>query len=337
MEDRKNITIEDDAYDIIVNSPTEVYGSLSDAYASMKSNQDVMRNMGLSMSRSLQQLYGSMKPITPEFSKTAIASMTAGLSKVAEASKAATAQFNYAGTASAFSKLGQSIAKSNAIAETIKNSSTLAMTESMRKSMEASSRALSARFEMKGLSVPAEQIRTVVAANRALPKSIPALPTTAVTSLQSSLAAAIPKPPSYFDSLKSGLELFAGAARKIADLVSPFVKAAAGALSRFKDYLQKNVHPLLEKLRSIKPWPFLKRHAHKALLYLRRRWLSRRSKPLPLDEESFRKTIALQPIGPAASFEYFEFADRIRHINLRCHQRISEDTDDLNDSFLLAS
>ena len=381
MEDRKIITIEDDADDIIVDSPTEVYGSLSEAYASIRSNQDAirdafasirssqdnmraaldtikssrsklseayasirvnqdaMRSVAQSMSKSLQKIYECTKPvITPDFNKAALASMTTGLCKIAEASKLAAANVDYTGTASAMAKLSQSIAKSTDIAETIRKSSTLAMTESVRKSIEASSRALSDSFAAKGLTVSADQLKGVVTANKTLAASIPKLPAIAVPSLQTSLADVLPKTASLISGATKGLAMFAGASLKIAEWIktSPLVEAATSALTKIRDYWQDNITPLLEKIRSIKPWPFIKKHALRFLLYLRKRWLNRRRKPIPLDEESFRKILALQPIGPATSFEFIEFADLIRLTYLRKHQRISDDTDDLNDSFLLA-
>ena len=379
MEDRKIIKIEDDADEIIVDSPAEVYGSLSEAYASIRANQDAirdayasirssqnnmraaldtikssrsainaayasirsnqetMRNVSQSMGKSLQKICDCSKLITPAINKEALASMTAGLCKVAEATKAISSQYDFSGTATALSKLSQSMAKSNAIAETIRSSSTLAMTESVRKSMAASSRALSEHFDIKGFSVPAEQLRAVVATNRLLPENIPTLPATAMPSLQSSLAAAIPKPPSILSSFKVGLERFAGFSVKIAEWIrtSPLFEAATSAISKLREYLQVKIGPLFETLRAYKD--SFKRLALRALLYLHKRWLSRRRKPLPLDDESFRRALALQPLGPVAPVEYIEFANRIRIRYLRKHQRISEDTDALNDNYMLAS
>jgi hypothetical protein len=339
-DDIKRLTIEEEC-ELLDSSPAEAFRGLSEAFASIKSNQDAIRDAGLSANKAIQHLYKSLKPVSPAFNKTALASMTAGLSKVALASKAVSTQFNYTGTSSAISKIGQSMARSSAIAETMRNhsSTTLKMIEASRKSVEVSSRALSASFERRGLTVPTEQLHTAVVANKVLPQSIPALPATAIPALQTSLASVIPKAPALMDGIKRGLTVFAELSLKVADWLktSPIIEAATKAIGQFRNYLQKSVGPLLEKLRSIKPWAIIKKYGRKGLLYLRKLWLSRKRKPLPLDEESFRKAIALQPIGPATSFEFFEYADRIRHIHLRCHQRISEDTDDHNGELLLVS
>ena len=379
MEDIKIITIEDDADDIIVDSPAEVYSSLSEAYASIRSNQDAirdayasirssqenmraaldtiktirsainaayasissnqetMRNAARSLSKGLQKFYQITKPVTPAINSEAMKSMTAGLSKFAEVTKTISSQYDFSGAAAALTKMSQAMAQSNVIAETIKNSSTLAMTEVVRKSTEASSRALAAHFAAKGLSVPAEQLRGFIASTSALPECIPAIPSTAMTSFASSISAVVPKTPSLFNSIRMGLSRFAGVSFKIAEWfkTSSFFEAARSALVNLRDYLSTNINPIFEKLRTYRTG--LKKFALRALLYLRKRWLARRGKPYPLDGKSVERILVSQTLGPVAPVEYVEFADRFRQSYLRRHQRISEDTDDLNDSFLLAS
>lgn len=376
MEDQsKNnvVVIEDDDCDIIVDSPAEVYGSLSEAYASIRSNQEAirdayaairsnqdcvrealksikasqsairearasiqvntkaMRSVSQSMSESVRKVYECTKPITIDVNKSALAGMVSGLTKFAEASKAVTASINTQGMATALSKIGQSFAMSEKLAESLRSSSALLAGDAVRNAINATSCAVPDCSKL-GMTSAANNMCKAISSNLNTAEIVkPA------TTALSTLAAAVVPRQNLLDSIQGALSRFAIAGTKIAEWIktSPLIEAATTALNRLREYLQINIAPVFEKLRGMKF--SLRSYGRWILLYLRKKWLARRGKPYPLDDRSFKLVLLSIPIGPEAPVEYVDFSDRIRHIYLQKHQRISDDTDDVNNIILAAA
>lgn len=346
---------------IVIDVPSTAISGLSDINSTLPAwDSSAIRAASASLSDTCRRLSESIQPAlaTGLYASAVSESMSNSMSRIAESIKPLVSTCAMEGMTTAAERLRDSIALSPALTEAIRPAavesissmakslcSTIALDSSVTAALGNSLQAQTSIVEsvkpliessaMEGITSVAESAKEMLAANTAISESCAGVANAAIEAIGPSLTESV-KP------ARSVLDLFAGPATISFDISG--ITSAISKLFDFRDMfaemferMRETFSRITEMMRAV--WETagqsLSGLAHLLFHYLYHVWQNRpRFLALPWHNK-IQYAAAFVNIGLSPPGQVREYVVRIRQRYLLKHQRKSDESEDLNDSFSL--
>ena len=341
---------ENEIYDgeIVIDCPTTALANAADAYKAICSswNTDALRSATASLSDTFRKISDSIQPVLASslYASAVSESMTNSMSCIAESIKPLTSAYAMEGMTTAVERLRESVAINPAVSEALQNTAsasiasvaesirdsmaidpgiTTALGSTIQNSMAEAVQPLVSSSVLEGISSIASVAREALRVGATLSENLMSsarVAVEAVQPVQTALSA-------WKETLSASFDM------------SKFFSAITIAID-FTDFFEpfrETMARMSDLMSSIWERSGCSLHGLARLLfrYLCTKWKQRPRVFLLHGHESIKQAAALVNIGLPPPKQVREFAVQIRETLLIKHQRISDDSDDLDDSFSL--